>query len=391
MGVHDTPHANRLHIAIYGKRNSGKSTLLNQLLHQEVSLVSDIPGTTTDPVVKAMELAGIGPVVFYDTAGFDDIGMLGEQRNQRTRKMIDQTDIAILLFHEQSIEEELTWLKELENKHIPVLGIWNSKGQNLSPPKAFHDNIKHRLLLDIHESTTLEKVREALLTLLPQEETPSVVAHLIHPNDIVLLVMPQDIQAPKGRLILPQVQVIRELLDYHCIVQCCSPATMTQTLDALKKAPNLIICDSQVFHEVYAIKPIESKLTSFSVLFARHKGDIDLFVEGAHHLESLKKDAHILIAEACAHAPTSEDIGRVKLPAMLRKRFGNELRITIVNGTDFPLDLSPYDMIIHCGACMFTRTYVLNRVASVKAQQVPMSNYGIVIAWLQGILDKIIV
>lgn len=393
MGLQDTPHANRLHIGIYGKRNSGKSTLLNMMSGQDVSLVSDIAGTTTDPVIKAMELRGIGPVVFYDTAGFDDEGELGEQRVTRTRMIVEKTDIAILLFHDRDIEEELIWYQDLKKQNKALLCIYNTKQEtNAETIQIINDNIKEDVLvLDASKETSRERIREQLLRVLPSDTShESIVGHLVKPGDIVLLVMPQDIQAPKGRLILPQVQTIRDLLDHQCIVQSCTLDQLDQTLSVFRKAPNLIITDSQVFKAVYARKPEASLLTSFSVLFARHKGDIDYFVEGANAMKKLHDTSRILIAEACSHAPTSEDIGRVKLPMMLKKRFGDQLDITIVNGTDFPSDVRCYDLIIHCGACMFHRTYVMHRVEQAKQQHVAMCNYGIAIAWLQGILDKIV-
>lgn len=394
MGLQDTPYTNRLHIAIYGKRNSGKSTLLNMLCGQDVSLVSEVAGTTTDPVIKAMELHGIGPVVLYDTAGFDDEGVLGLQRIERTKKVVEKTDIAILLFHDMNIDEELVWYQGLKKQKKEVLCIYNTKQQaDLHTIQAIKDIIKGELLvLDTSKTASREVIREQLLRLLPGDiSNEHITGHFVKPGDIVLLVMPQDIQAPKGRLILPQVQTIRDLLDHHCIVQSCTLDQLDQTLSVFKKAPDFIITDSQVFKEVYAKKPQDTLLTSFSVLFARHKGDIDYFIKGANAMKKLHETSRILIAEACSHTPTNEDIGRVKLPMMLKKRFGDQLDITIVNGTDFPADLQMYDLIIHCGACMFHRTYVMHRVEQAKRQHVAMCNYGIAIAWLQGILDKIII
>lgn len=394
MGLQDTPHANRLHIAIFGKRNSGKSTLLNMVCAQDVSLVSPVAGTTTDPVVKALELREIGPVVLYDTAGFDDEGALGLQRIERTKQVIHKTDIAIIVFHDQDINEELLWYHNLKKQHKSILCIYNTMGykdtckiKNIQ--EAIQDDV---LVLNVKDVASRELFREQLLRYVPENlEDQSVVGHLVRKGDIVLLIMPQDIQAPKGRLILPQVQTIRDLLDHQCVVQCCTLDQLDHTLASLHKAPDLMITDSQVFKEVYVKKPVDSILTSFSVLFARQKGDAHYFVESAMQMRHLHSASHILIAEACSHMPTNEDIGRVKLPTMLRKRFGDTLNITFVNGTDFPSDVTPYDMVIHCGACMFHRTYVIHRVKQVKQQGVPMSNYGIVIAWLQGILDKIAV
>lgn len=394
MGLQETPNANRLHIAIYGKRNSGKSTLLNTLCGHDVSLVSPTAGTTTDPVMKAMELHGIGPVLFYDTAGFDDVGELGEQRIERTKRVLEKTDIAILLFHESDILEEIKWYERLKKKKIPVLSVYNQSDDQHDLIAEIKEQIHDENIIigDVSKDMIRELIREQILRLMPAaDSSESVIGHLVKPGDMVLLVMPQDIQAPKGRLILPQVQTIRDLLDHQCMVNCITLDQLPFALSMLKKDPDLIITDSQVFHEVYAQKPMHSLLTSFSVLFAHQKGDISYFLEGAKAMAQLHKNAHILIAESCSHAPTNEDIGRVKLPKMLRKRFGDEIMIDIVNGTDFPEDLTPFDIVIHCGACMFHRTYVMNRVEQAKMQGVPMSNYGVAIAWLQGILDKIVV
>lgn len=393
MSLNDTPNANRLHIAIYGKRNSGKSTFLNMMCNQDVSMVSSIAGTTTDPVIKAMELHGLGPVVFYDTAGFDDEGELGRLRVDKTKKVIEKTDIAILLFHDLDITKEKQWLNLLKKQHIPVLCIYNLIGEKKqSDIVKINSLINEDLLIaDLNDIKSRELVRERLLRLLPADyQNDSIVGHLVKDNDIVLLVMPQDIQAPKGRLILPQVQTIRDLLDRRCVVQSCTADQIDQALSSLKRAPQLIITDSQVFPIVHAKKPKESQLTSFSILFARYKGDIDYFMESAKVISNLTENSHILIAEACTHAPLSEDIGRVKIPRMLRQRIGEDIKIDMVSGTDFPDDLSQYDLIIHCGACMFSRKYVLNRIEKAKNQGIPMTNYGVTIAYLKSILDDVV-
>lgn len=391
MGFTTTPQSERIHIAIYGRRNAGKSTLINMLCAQDVSLVSAVAGTTTDPVTRAMELPSVGPVLFYDTAGFDDEGELGEQRTKRTRQVVEKSDLAILLFHDLAIEEELNWLRLLKEKQVPVLCLYNQQAGQADSFSQIKSKLPTELIcVDVSDPTAREKLLTHITRQLPGEvNAPSIVGHLVRPLDVVLLVMPQDQQAPKGRLILPQVQTIRDLLDHQCVIQCCTLETLEQALAALQLAPALIITDSQVFQEVYAKKPPTSLLTSFSVLFARYKGDAATFVAGASKLAELGAHAKILIAEACTHAPIAEDIGRVKLPRMLRKRLGNDIQIDTVNGTDFPSDVTNYDLVIHCGACMFHKTYVMSRVEQVRAQGVAMSNYGIVIAWLQGILDKI--
>lgn len=394
MSLQNTPRANRLHIGIFGKRNSGKSSLLNALTGQAFSVVSDVAGTTTDPVYKTMELHGVGPVVWIDTAGFDDEGDLGALRIEKTQDAMARTDIALLLFTDFS-EQERAWMKQLKEKKIPVIPVISKMDsrQNAAALSAQIEELcrEKPVLVSASAGTGLADLKERILRLLPEDyQAESIIGHLVRPGDTVLLVMPQDLQAPKGRLILPQVQTTRDLLDHECIIISCTTATMEQALASLARPPKLIITDSQAFAFVHAHKPAESLLTSFSVLFARYKGDIQQFIDGAKAISSLTPKSRILIAEACTHAPLTEDIGRIKIPNLLRKRIGPELTIDFVRGIDFPDDLSSYDLIIHCGACMFNRRYVLNRLEQAKAQQVPMCNYGIVIAALNDILDKIV-
>ena len=392
MSLQTTPSANRLHIALFGRRNSGKSSLINALTGQDAALVSDIPGTTTDPVSKAVELHGIGPCVIIDTPGFDDEGALGEMRIERTLKAIERTDIALLLCEETNLQVEAAWMQQLKAKNIPVILILNKADIRKDISSLIEQELGEKpLLVSAKEKQGMEDIRLAILEKLPQEfEQPSITRDLVSENDLVLLVMPQDIQAPKGRLILPQVQTMRELLDKKCLVMSCTTDKLPQTLQALARPPKLIITDSQVFKTVYEQKPAESLLTSFSVLMAGYKGDIRQFVEGASAIDRLTENSRVLIAEACAHAPTTEDIGRVKIPRLLRKKIGEGLQIDMVSGSDFPKDLSGYDLIIHCGACMFNRKHVMNRLESASAQQVPMTNYGITLAHLMGILEKIV-
>lgn len=401
MSLADSPNANRLHIALFGKRNSGKSSLINALTGQDTALVSDTPGTTTDLVSKAMEIQGIGPCLFIDTPGFDDEGELGEMRISRTLKAIEKTDIVLLLCGEGNnnpqpdlTDEELHWIKQLKEKNIPVILLLNKvdirrNAEELATIIEQQCSIRP-LLVSAKEKIGIEQIRQAILEKLPSDfGQQSITGELVRENDLVLLVMPQDIQAPKGRLILPQVQTIRELLDKKCLVVSCTTDKFSQTLQALSRPPKLIITDSQVFKTVYEQKPKESKLTSFSVLFAGYKGDIHYYVESAAAIESLTESSRVLIAEACTHAPLSEDIGRVKLPRLLRKRIGEKLQIDIVAGTDFPQDLTPYSLVIHCGACMFNRKYVLSRIERAREQNIPMTNYGVAIAFLMGILEQI--
>ena len=392
MSLQTTPTANRLHIALFGRRNSGKSSLINALTGQDTALVSDIPGTTTDPVSKAMEIHGIGPCVIIDTPGFDDEGTLGEMRIERTLKAIERTDIALLLCEETNLQVEAAWMQQLKAKNIPVILILNKADIRKDISSLIEQELGEKpLLVSAKEKQGMEDIRLAILEKLPQDfEQPSITGDLVSENDLVLLVMPQDIQAPKGRLILPQVQTMRELLDKKCLIMSCTTDKLPQTLQALARPPKLIITDSQVFKTVYEQKPAESLLTSFSVLMAGYKGDIRQFVEGASAIDRLTEHSRVLIAEACAHAPMTEDIGRIKIPRLLRKKIGEGLQIDMVSGSDFPKDLSGYDLIIHCGACMFNRKHVMNRLESASSQQIPMTNYGITLAHLMGILDKIV-
>ena len=403
MNLVHTPNANRLHIALFGKRNSGKSSLINALTGQDTALVSDTPGTTTDSVQKAMEIHGIGPCLFIDTPGFDDEGELGNRRIERTWKAVEKTDIALLLCAgggsaeetgEPDFTEELHWLEQLKAKNIPTILLIN-KADIRKNTASLAIRIKETfgsqpIPVSAKEKTGVELIRQAILEKLPEDfDQQSITGSLVTEGDLVLLVMPQDIQAPKGRLILPQVQTIRELLDKKCLIMSCTTDKLRETLQALSRPPKLIITDSQVFKTVYEQKPEESKLTSFSVLFAGYKGDIRYYVKSASAIGSLTESSRVLIAEACTHAPLSEDIGRVKLPHLLRKRIGEKLSIDIVAGTDFPQDLTPYSLVIHCGACMFNRKYVLNRIERARLQNVPMTNYGVAIAFLNGILNQI--
>ncbi|MCI5800944.1 MAG: [FeFe] hydrogenase H-cluster maturation GTPase HydF [Oscillospiraceae bacterium] len=393
MSLQDTPRSNRLHIGIFGRRNSGKSSLINALTGQPVAVVSEVAGTTTDPVYKSMEIHGIGPCVLVDTAGFDDEGDLGALRVEQTEKALQKTDIALLLFCEKVTEQELSWARRLKAAKIPVVAVANKS--DLSDMDGLRREIREKLSLEPICASALTgegipEIREALIRSIPEDyESESITRGLVKEGDLVLLVMPQDIQAPKGRLILPQVQVIRELLDKKCLVMSAVTDKLDEALAALSAPPQLIITDSQVFRTVWEKKPPESRLTSFSVLLAGYKGDLAYFVESAAAIEALTESSRVLIAEACTHAPLAEDIGREKIPRMLRRRVGEGLAVDITAGTDFPKDLSPYDLIIHCGGCMFNRKYLLSRVEQARAAHVPMSNYGVVIAYLAGILPDV--
>lgn len=407
-GLNETPRAERLHIGIYGRRNNGKSSLINAITGQNISLVSDFAGTTTDPVYKSMELHGIGPVVFIDTAGFDDEGELGQMRVERTLDAVNKTDIAIVVLSDENIiddknndvkldiEIEKEWISKLKKAKVPYLVVVN-KVDKISEEKLkvatekISDELKIKpILTSAVDKKGIEFIREEFIRLLPEEYSMrSITGKIVKDGDTVLLIMPQDIQAPKGRLILPQVQTIRDLLDNKCLVLCSTADNMEAMISKLVSPPDLIITDSQIFGEVYNKKPKESKLTSFSVLFADFKGDIEYYRESVKAIENLTENSRVLIAEACTHAPLEEDIGRVKIPNRLRKKIGEGLTFDIVAGRDFPKDLSKYDLIIHCGGCMFNRKYVLSRIEAAKEQKIPMTNYGVVMAYLAGIIDKI--
>ena len=351
----------RVQISVFGPANSGKSTLVNAICGQEVSLVSSVPGTTTDPVRKAIELPyGIGPAVLVDTAGLDDASILGPERVRRTKQVIDATDIAIVLDIESPSTKSL--LELLDQADVPVVPYTRDE--------------------------TVEELLRAVAVVLPQNGPAWLTGRLVCKGDLVVLVMPQDSEAPKGRLILPQVQIIRELLDRGCTPVCCTPDSLASTVAGLKDAPALVITDSQVFKFVNESIPADWPLTSFSILLAAAKGDIRTFIEGARAMANLKPGAKVLIAEACTHVPDTEDIGRVKIPALLRKRVP-DLEAVVAAGNDFPEDLTPYSLVIHCGACVANAALVRSRIRKALLAGVPITNYGIAIAALQGILDRV--
>ena len=389
-----TPQATRLHVAIYGRRNVGKSSLINALTGQQVSLVADVPGTTTDPVRRAMELHPIGPCLFIDTAGFDDEGVVGSLRNKRTREVLAQTDLALLVLDGPAQPDDKAWLDLLQQQETPIVVVLNQVDKQ-PDPDGIAAQIKAQLgIAPVLASATtamgIDDVLQPIILASPQATVErSITGDMVKPGDSVLLVMPQDRQAPKGRLILPQVQTIRDLLDNGCIITCCTPDQMEHALATLRQPPALVITDSQVFAEVYRLCPEESRLTSFSILMAAWKGDLAVMLDGAKALDSLTPQSRVLIAEACTHAPLSEDIGREKIPALLRKRVGQSLQVDVVAGRDFPADLTGYDVVIHCGACMFNRRYMLSRIRQAQQQGVPITNYGLTIAHLKGILRSL--
>lgn len=390
--MYNTPKSNRLHISIFGKRNAGKSSLINALTNQSLSVVSEIPGTTTDPVSKSMELLPLGPIVLIDTAGLDDNGLLGELRIEKTLKVIEKTDLGVLVFDACSndLKNELTWYADLEKKKIPTIGVINKIDLCNDNCKLIKSNFNIPFVeISAKEKINISGLKKLLIDNAPIDfEMPTILGDIVNPKDKVVLVAPQDIQAPKGRLILPQVQIIRDILDNDALALTVKDTELLDILDSLKDEPSLIITDSQMFRKVNELIPEHLKLTSFSILMARYKGDLDLFIKGAKVISSLKPNDKILIAESCTHHALKGDIAREKLPLLLEKKVGGKLNIVNITGVDFPDNLSEYKLIIHCGACMFTRRQLLSRLEHVKEQNIPITNFGVALAELNGILDR---
>jgi [FeFe] hydrogenase H-cluster maturation GTPase HydF len=388
--------ANRTHIGFFGRMNSGKSSLINALTKQSIAIVSDIPGTTTDVVKKPMEIHGIGACTLLDTAGFDDQSELGKKRIEASHKAAEETDLAVILFYDKDDQEERSWIKYFKDRKVPCVGVFSKYDL------ANHEEVEERITqlekdfaipvipVSANDSASVEEFRKTLVSAMQGHQVrKTVLKGLVKAGDFVMLVMPQDPQAPEGRLIQPEVQTIRDSLDKECITICVTLDGMKPALEQLKKAPDLIVTDSQAFAAVHALCPAESRLTSFSVLFAGLKGDIQYYADSAKAIDTLKPDSKVLIAECCTHAPMEEDIGRIKIPRLLRKKVGDALTIDVKAGVDFPTDASEYDLIIQCGGCMFNRRYVMSRIDQAKEKHVPMTNYGIAIAYLNGILSDI--
>lgn len=388
----NTPKANRLHISFFGKRNAGKSSLINALTNQSISVVSNIPGTTTDPVSKSMELLPLGPIVLIDTAGIDDVGTLGSLRVEKTKLILDKTDFAVIVFdcQNEDILLEKEWFAELNKKNIPTIGVINKTDISDYNMNLFKNEFNIPFVeVSAKNKTNILGFKQLLINNAPIDfEMKSILGDIVKPKDRVILVAPQDIQAPKGRLILPQVQTIRDILDNDAMALTVKDTELLDVLDSLKEPPDLIITDSQMFRKVNALIPKDIKLTSFSILFARYKGDLDLFINGAHTINELKPNDKILIAEACTHHPLKGDIAREKLPKLLEEKVGGKLNFTNLTGVDFPDDLSEYKLIIHCGSCMFTRRQLLSRLEHVREQNIPITNFGVALAELNGILNR---
>ena len=400
MSLNATPRGERTHIAVFGRTNVGKSSVVNALTGQEIAVVSPVRGTTTDPVYKAMELLPLGPVVLIDTAGLDDEGTLGELRKQKTRELIHRTDLALLVIDAMTGPDDFyrELLTELRQRNIPVVGVLNKvdalldadAGAALVDTKA-QLGLPECVAFSALDGRGIPELKRSIVAALPlEEERFRLVGDLVAPGDLVVLVVPIDKAAPKGRLILPQQQTIRDLLESDAIAVVTKEHELRATLERLGKKPRLVVTDSQVFLKVAADTPRDVPLTSFSILFARHKGDLNELVRGARAVDRLKDGDRVLIAEACTHHQQSDDIGTVKIPRWLRQATGKQLHIEHVSGYSYPPDLARYAMIVHCGACMLNRRAMLHRLGEAQAAGVPIVNYGVLIAYLHGVFPRAI-
>lgn len=392
-----TPKSMRLHIGIFGRTNVGKSSLINILTHQETSIVSSVAGTTTDAVEKSMEMLPLGPVVFIDTAGIDDTTELGEKRTEKTEKIIARCDVAIIVSDFNGWTKYETELaKTFKEKSVPILAVINKSDvskiseEKLREISAFADKIEE--ISAKKDKDIPSRIRETLIRCVPEEfiNPPAILENLVNPEDVVVLVTPIDKEAPKGRLILPQVNVLRELLDNRCISVVTTEKTLEKSLKSLKNPPKLVITDSQAFKQVSEIVPKSVPLTSFSILFARLKGDIKEFSDGVRAIADLKDGDKILICESCTHHAIEDDIARVKIPKLVRNKTGKDLIFEQISSHEFPKNIRNYALIIHCGGCMTNRREILSRIAKAKEAKIPITNYGIAISYCLGILDRAI-
>lgn len=386
MGLNNTPMAERIHIGIFGKRNAGKSSIINAMTGQDLAIVSDVAGTTTDPVLKAMELLPLGPVVIIDTPGLDDEGELGKLRVQKAYQVLNKTDIAVVVI-DGSVGRtvaDAAILERIREKNIPCIIV-----KNKSDLQAAEKNEENEISVSAKTGQNIYELKERIAALVPSEDmTRKIVGDLLKPNDFAVLVVPIDSAAPKGRLILPQQKTIRDILEAGAVSVVARNHELKETLQSLGKEPKLVITDSQIFGKVSKEVPTDIQLTSFSILMARYKGDLEPNVKGARALEQLQDGDTILISEGCTHHRQCEDIGTVKLPRWIREHTGKELNFVFTSGTEFPVDLSPYQMIVHCGGCMLNEREMKYRLKCAEDQGVPMTNYGICIAYINGILER---
>lgn len=390
MSLNATPSADRIHIGIFGRRNAGKSSIINALTGQNLAIVSDIKGTTTDPVLKAMELLPLGPVVFIDTPGLDDTGTLGELRIQKARQMLNKSDIALLIIDSTvgmtDTDQEI--LSLIQKKEIPYLIVYN-KCDLTSHPHTLPTPDENRIFVSTASGLHISELKEQIAAIVPKEtQSRRIIGDLITPGSLIVLVVPIDASAPKGRLILPQQQTIRDILDTEATAVVVTDTALSDTLTKLGSLVSLVVTDSQVFQKIAAIVPPEIPLTSFSILFARYKGNLKTVVHGAQMLDHLQDNDRILISEGCTHHRQCEDIGTVKFPRWLQYYTKKELRFTFTSGAEFPTDLSPYRMIIHCGGCMLNEREMKYRLRCAKDSGIPITNYGTAIAHMQGILER---
>lgn len=394
MSMDKTPQSNRLHIALFGRRNAGKSSLINALTNQEVALVSEVPGTTTDPVYKAMELLPLGPVVFIDTAGIDDVGSLGDLRVRRTLRVINATDLALLVIDPEigvdAWERDL--LRKLRSRDIPTLAVVNKSDlhQLDGQLERWRDEIGVPLMaVSSLTRAGIDPLKQLIVEHAPSGfADPTIVGDLIDPGDVVILVVPIDLAMPKGRLILPQVQTIRDILDHDAMAVVVKERELRAALDSLDRRPRLVITDSQAFNKVAADVPADVPMTGFSLLFARYKGDLEVLVSGARAVDDLKPNDKVLIAEACTHHRQADDIGKVQIPRWLRQLVGGDLQFTWTSGGSFPEDLGTYRLIVHCGGCMINRKEMLHRIRIAEEAEVPIVNYGVLLAKVHGVLRR---
>ncbi|GMQ56106.1 [FeFe] hydrogenase H-cluster maturation GTPase HydF [Vallitalea sediminicola] len=396
MSLNRTPRGDRVHIALFGKRNVGKSSIINAITNQDIALVSSVKGTTTDPVYKAMEILPIGPVVIIDTAGLDDEGELGELRKKKTLDVLNKTDLAILTVDAETgvTDFEKGILESIKNKKIPVAGVVNKTDvKNISDEElsSMEKELSLKLIpVSATKNIGIEELKNEIIRLLPDEEKENkLVGDIIESGDFVVLVVPIDTAAPKGRLILPQQQVLRDILDNDAISIVTKEYKLKETLENIGKKPKLVITDSQVFASVSADTPDDIMLTSFSILFARYKGDLINLIEGAKKLESLKDGDKVLIAEGCTHHRQSDDIGTVKIPRWIRKHTGKDIKFEFSSGFKYPDNLKDYALIVHCGGCMLNRREMQYRIKVALDNNIPIVNYGVIIAYVTGILDRV--